>query len=64
VERHKPLIICGDRGWLPALLPAVLVDGRTVPYSASVKNLGLTKWTIDFRGVTRLIVLEGMLVSY
>jgi hypothetical protein len=55
------MIICEDRGRLPALLPALLVDGRTVPYIASVKNLGLT---MDNLGVTRLIVLGGMLVSY
>jgi hypothetical protein len=40
--KTQAMIICRDRGWLPALLPPVLVYGRTVPYSASVKNLGLT----------------------
>jgi hypothetical protein len=57
------MIICRDRGRLPVLLPAVLVDGRTVPYSASVKNLGFTM-NNRFCGVLRLIVLGGMLVSY
>jgi hypothetical protein len=41
-EKTQAMIMCRDRGWLQALLPAVLVDGRTVPYSASVKNVGLT----------------------
>jgi hypothetical protein len=40
--KTQAMIICRDRGQLPAMLPAVLVDERTVPYSASVKNLGLT----------------------
>jgi hypothetical protein len=40
--KTQVMIICKDKGRLPALLPAVLVNGRTVPYSASVKNLGLT----------------------
>jgi hypothetical protein len=35
------IITCRDRGWLPALLPAVLVVGHTVPYSVSVKTLVL-----------------------
>jgi hypothetical protein len=40
--KTQAMIICEDRGRLPALLPAVLVDERTVPYGTSVKNLGLT----------------------
>jgi hypothetical protein len=40
--KTQAMIICMDRGWLPALLAAVLVERRTVPYCASVKNLGLT----------------------
>jgi hypothetical protein len=45
-RRKTPaMIMCRDKTRLPDLLPAVLVDGRTVLYSASVKNLGLT---IDF----------------
>jgi hypothetical protein len=40
--KSQAMIICRDGGHLPALLPAVLIDGRTVPYSASLKNLGLT----------------------
>jgi hypothetical protein len=40
--KTQAMIICRDRGRLLALLPALLVDGHTVPYSASVKNLGLT----------------------
>jgi hypothetical protein len=40
--KTQAMILCRDRGRLPALLPAALVDGRTVPHSASVQNLGLT----------------------
>jgi hypothetical protein len=40
--KTQAMIICRDRGRLLALLPALLVDVRSVPYSASVKNLGLT----------------------
>jgi hypothetical protein len=40
--KTQAMIICRDRGRLPALLPAVLIDGRTVPYSVGVQNLGLT----------------------
>jgi hypothetical protein len=42
IGKTQAMIICRDRGRLPALLPAVLVDGHIVPYSASVRNLGLT----------------------
>jgi hypothetical protein len=58
----QAMIICRDRGRLPALLPVVLVDGRTVPYSTSVKNLGLTMDNRFSWRYTRLIVLGGMLV--
>jgi hypothetical protein len=57
------MIICRDSGRLTALLPAVLIDGCNVPYSVSVKNLGLTMY-IFVHGVTRLITLGEMLVSY
>jgi hypothetical protein len=41
--KTQAMIICRDGGRLPALLlAAMLVAGHTVPYSASVKNLGLT----------------------
>jgi hypothetical protein len=40
--KTQAMIICRNRGQLPALLPAVLVDGRTVPFGANVKNLDLT----------------------
>jgi hypothetical protein len=43
--KTQVMIMCRDKTRLPDLLPAVLVDGRTVLYSASVKNLALT---IDF----------------
>jgi hypothetical protein len=52
--KTQAMIICRYRGRLPALLPAVLIDGRTL----------VLQWTIDFRGVTGLIVLGGMFVSY
>jgi hypothetical protein len=43
-EKTKIMIVYRDWGRLPALLPAVPVYGRTVPYSdAILKNLGLTK---------------------
>jgi hypothetical protein len=41
-EKTQAMIICRDRSQLPALLPDVLVDGRTVAYSTVVKNRGLT----------------------
>jgi hypothetical protein len=40
--KTQVMIICRNRSQLPALLPAILVDGRTVPYSVSVKDLALT----------------------
>jgi hypothetical protein len=40
--KTQAILICSDRSRLPALLPAVLVDGCTVPYSTNVKNLGIT----------------------
>jgi hypothetical protein len=40
--KTQAMIICRDRSRLLALLPAVLVDERTVPYNASVTNLGLS----------------------
>jgi hypothetical protein len=36
-EKTQAMIMCRDRGWLQAI-----VEGCTVPYSASVKNVGLT----------------------
>jgi hypothetical protein len=56
--KTQAMIICRDRGRVPALLPAVLVDGRAVPYSGSVKNLGCTmdirfSWRDQFNFVRR-----------
>jgi hypothetical protein len=69
-EKTQAITICRDRGRLLALLPdAVLVDGRTVPYSASVKNLGPTMdnrflWRDQVKCVGRNVVLYWQFADF
>jgi hypothetical protein len=49
--KTQAMIICRDRGRLPALLPAVLVDGRTVPYCLAMDN------RFSWRGQVNLLLL-------
>jgi hypothetical protein len=59
--KTQAIIICRNRSQLSVLLPVKLVNERTVPYIAMVKNLA---FTMENRFLWRDQVLGGMLVSY